>query len=329
MTRPPRYSQKFQLPILNQQLNSRNVETNDTAKQAAKDLNTKNYFTLADDLLHEQSTLPIQGRRVSIDGDDTIARSPIALPQLAAAPFPAIHVRSDTKFIPLPPLPPRARLCNHRSVLLNRWNIEEHMRLIRGSNSGGKRDQRESGSENPCTSRPTNLSLDLPPPFAASTVGIENFNAFSRDTMSVTQAIRRGNRLTGPAHAAVRFGPTGDNPTVVPKNPARPFSRLNIQSLLSAAGRPPHPLNGGGPPPTLNLEMVQTDADGRVNWDFAPHSRERMNTSTAGFGGLPTRREPWGPAETQDDSSTNQLPTWGSTVRTQLEKSEETKPPPE
>ncbi|KAK2944918.1 hypothetical protein BLNAU_20161 [Blattamonas nauphoetae] len=80
------------------------------------------------------------GRSVSIDGDDPIARSPIALPQLAAAPPPAIHVRSDTKFISLPPLPPRARLCvttlqdpflsfsrflNHRSVLLNRWNIEE------------------------------------------------------------------------------------------------------------------------------------------------------------------------------------------------------------
>ncbi|KAK2942328.1 hypothetical protein BLNAU_22753 [Blattamonas nauphoetae] len=104
MTRPPRYSQKFQLPILNQQLNSRNVETNDTAKQAAKDLNTKNYFTLADDLLHEQSTLPIQGRRVSIDGDDTIARSPIALPQLAAAPFPAIHSQT-VRIHPPRPLP--------------------------------------------------------------------------------------------------------------------------------------------------------------------------------------------------------------------------------
>ncbi|KAK2947443.1 hypothetical protein BLNAU_16564 [Blattamonas nauphoetae] len=125
MTRPPRYSQKFQLPILNQQLNSRNVETNDTAKQAAKDLNTKNYFTLADDLLHEQSTLPIQGRRVSIDGDDTIARSPIALPQLAAAPFPAIHVRSDTKFIPLPPLPPRARLCIRPSESLEHRGTHE------------------------------------------------------------------------------------------------------------------------------------------------------------------------------------------------------------
>ncbi|KAK2958717.1 hypothetical protein BLNAU_6220 [Blattamonas nauphoetae] len=145
MTRPPRYSQKFQLPILNQQLNSRNVETNDTAKQAAKDLNTKNYFTLADDLLSlgvkatmddinntirpvdydEQSTLPIQGRRVSIDGDVTIARSPIALPQLAAAPFPAIHVRSDTKFIPLPPLPPRARLCIRPSESLEHRGTHE------------------------------------------------------------------------------------------------------------------------------------------------------------------------------------------------------------
>ncbi|KAK2959508.1 putative CBL-interacting protein kinase 23 [Blattamonas nauphoetae] len=170
MTRPPRHSQKFNLPILNQPLNWQKVETEDTTKQADKDQNKKNYLALADGLPRlgvkvtmedinkairpvdedEQSTpildkkrkakakesptpapildaspplntifdpsnilnssfplsstLPVHGRRVSIDGDDTIARSPLALPQLAAAPPPTIHVRSDTKFLSLHPL---------------------------------------------------------------------------------------------------------------------------------------------------------------------------------------------------------------------------------
>ncbi|KAK2948620.1 hypothetical protein BLNAU_16439 [Blattamonas nauphoetae] len=50
MTLPPRHSQKLTFPILNQFINSRKVETNDTSKQAEKDLNKMNYFALADGL---------------------------------------------------------------------------------------------------------------------------------------------------------------------------------------------------------------------------------------------------------------------------------------